>query len=74
MQSVSPGLVQTDWWASSGLDQQYSDELYHDNPSLNVDDVAEAVMFALSRPPHVQVRGKNCLKSRNGLWNSMNVF
>jgi NADP+-dependent farnesol dehydrogenase len=47
LQSVSPGLVNTDM-----AQKEYLAII----PSLNPQDVAEAVLYVLGTPPHVQVR------------------
>ncbi|KAJ4445492.1 hypothetical protein ANN_07300, partial [Periplaneta americana] len=48
--SISPGMVRTDLAEASGLTDPYED-----NPYLEPQDVADAVLYALGTPPHVQV-------------------
>ncbi|KAJ9585022.1 hypothetical protein L9F63_020632, partial [Diploptera punctata] len=53
--SVSPGVVKTDFLVSSGTTLLSPEQMYSSNPHLLPKDVADAVTFALSTPPHVQV-------------------
>jgi 17beta-estradiol 17-dehydrogenase / 3beta-hydroxysteroid 3-dehydrogenase len=53
---VSPGFVRTDWWVESGLTEEESRKLYEESPSLQPEDVADAVLYAVGCPPHVQVK------------------
>jgi NADP-dependent 3-hydroxy acid dehydrogenase YdfG len=46
LQSISPGLVRTEMPPEKYLDT---------NPSLNPEDIADGVLYALGTPPHVQV-------------------
>jgi NADP-dependent 3-hydroxy acid dehydrogenase YdfG len=46
LQSISPGLVRTEM-----PPQKFLDIL----PSLNPEDIADGVLYALGAPPHVQV-------------------
>jgi NADP+-dependent farnesol dehydrogenase len=50
VQSVSPGIVRTGMREASGLTDPYEN-----NPYLEPQDVADAVLYALGTPPHVQV-------------------
>ncbi|CAB3371180.1 Hypothetical predicted protein [Cloeon dipterum] len=53
--NVSPGFVKTDWWMANGLSKEESEKMYAENPSLEPEDVANAVQYALGCPPHVQI-------------------
>jgi NADP+-dependent farnesol dehydrogenase len=50
LQSVSPGLVQTEMPAEWLLEK---------SPYLNPEDIADAVLYVLGTPPHVQVRRRS---------------
>lgn len=54
-QSISPGIVKTDFLTSSGTKLFTPDAMYSNNPHLLPKDVADTVLFALGCPPHVQV-------------------
>ena len=54
-QSISPGLVKTDFLISSGSKILTPETAYAGKPHLMPEDVVEAVLFALGCPPHVQV-------------------
>ncbi|KAF5288865.1 hypothetical protein FQA39_LY03744 [Lamprigera yunnana] len=60
---ISPGYVDTEIieatsLASGGLISKEAAEKFRtENPSLNAEDVVDAVVYALSTPPHVQVIG-----------------
>ncbi|XP_011051250.1 PREDICTED: dehydrogenase/reductase SDR family member 11 isoform X1 [Acromyrmex echinatior] len=63
--NISPGLVATEFMASYSV---FSPETMAAMPVLNPDDVAAAVIYVLSNPPHVLVRhtyvfrqSKHCL-------------
>lgn len=47
--------MRTDWWVANGLTKEESEQMYKDNPYLEVNDIADAVIFALGAPAHVQV-------------------
>lgn len=51
LQSISPGYVNTEMPKQAGLDALFSKKL----PALEAEDVAQAILFALATPPHVQV-------------------
>ncbi|KAF2901342.1 hypothetical protein ILUMI_04848 [Ignelater luminosus] len=53
--SVSPGLVQTEFRLAAGVLEERKDNVFENLPSIEAVDVAEAVMYVLSTPPHVQV-------------------
>lgn len=50
MQNISPGLVATDFMASYSM---FSAEAMAAMPTLDPNDVANAVTYVLSNPPHV---------------------
>ncbi|XP_072041943.1 dehydrogenase/reductase SDR family member 11-like isoform X2 [Amphiura filiformis] len=52
--SISPGLIKTEF-APRALGQEAADGLYAAIPWLEADDIADAVVYALQAPPHVQV-------------------
>lgn len=49
--SISPGLTETEIFEVSGLATSFPDDL----PILKTEDIADATIYALSTPPHVQV-------------------
>ncbi|XP_059481758.1 farnesol dehydrogenase-like isoform X2 [Neocloeon triangulifer] len=53
--NISPGFVKTDWWMANGLSEIEKEKMYSENPSLEVEDIANAVIYALACPPHVQI-------------------
>jgi len=53
--SVSPGFVETEFHAGYFGDEERARETYSQYPVLTPADVAAAVVYALSQPPHVQV-------------------
>lgn len=55
---MSPGPTATEFFSANALDtqdQQFASFL-STLPMLQADDVADAVLYVLSTPPHVQVR------------------
>jgi len=52
---VSPGLVKTEFAEVKLGDKQKAEELYANAPHLEAEDVASAVIYALSAPPRVDV-------------------
>jgi NADP-dependent 3-hydroxy acid dehydrogenase YdfG len=54
-QSVSPGVVETEFVAATGRDLDPK-QVYSSIPHLGPKDVADAVLYVLGVPPHVQVR------------------
>jgi NADP+-dependent farnesol dehydrogenase len=50
LQSLSPGLVKT---------EMVSDWFLGKLPYLNPEDIADAVLYVLGTPPHVQVRRRS---------------
>lgn len=56
-QSISPGLVATEFLASYSM---FSEESIAAMPALNPDDIAAAVIYVLSNPPHVLVSDNKC--------------
>jgi hypothetical protein len=56
---VSPGPVDTEFATSSNLnDNKDWEKIYSAMPKLKSEDVADAVIYVLSTPPHVQVSYK----------------
>ncbi|KAF2894272.1 hypothetical protein ILUMI_11904 [Ignelater luminosus] len=54
--SISPGLIKTDILsAGEVLNSEAFKEHYRKYPSLDPEDIAGAVMYALATPPHVQI-------------------
>jgi hypothetical protein len=54
-QSVSPGVVETEFIAATGIDLDPK-QVYSSIPHLEAKDIADAVLYVLGVPPHVQVR------------------
>lgn len=59
LQSISPGVVDTDFRKAaakaSGLNYDVEGKVFDGIPSLDSKDIADAVLYVLSTPPHVQV-------------------
>ncbi|XP_045130200.1 dehydrogenase/reductase SDR family member 11-like isoform X2 [Portunus trituberculatus] len=53
--AISPGLVKTEFVVNAGLSEEAAGLVYQQQPSLQADDVTEALIHVLSAPPHVQV-------------------
>lgn len=54
--SISPGAVETEFRQAAGVfSHQDQVELFKKLPHLQSEDVADAVLYALATPPHVQV-------------------
>jgi len=54
--SVSPGAVNTEFRDAAGvLVNKDQEELFKRIPQLQAEDVADAVLYALATPPHVQI-------------------
>lgn len=51
--SISPGLTKSDILDAGSYSNV--DKIYADLPSLNAEDISQAVMFVLSTPLHVQI-------------------
>jgi hypothetical protein len=68
LQSISPGIVKTDFMTSVGSKIVTPEAAYSSTPHLLPEDITEMVMFALGRPPHVQVsHGRRCSKQLDSL-------
>lgn len=52
---VDPGLVETEFSEVRWNDKQRAKQLYQGFQPLSADDIAEAVLYCASRPPHVNV-------------------
>lgn len=55
LQSVSPGFVETDIIKNAGIDTDTARAALGVTKGLDSEDVADAVVYVLSTPPHVQV-------------------
>ncbi|KAF2901343.1 hypothetical protein ILUMI_04849 [Ignelater luminosus] len=53
--SISPGVVKTEFRKAAGLLENNPENAYENYPHLVATDVADAIMYVLSTPPHVQV-------------------
>ncbi len=53
--SVSPAYVETDFVAQYHSSQNKADEIFARFPVLQSDDIADAIVYMLSCPPHMQV-------------------
>lgn len=53
--SVSPGIVETEFAEKYHQSAQQAQATYSQFSVLQADDIANAVMYALSQPPHVEV-------------------
>ncbi|KAI4454440.1 dehydrogenase/reductase sdr family member 11 [Holotrichia oblita] len=53
--SISPGPVDTEFIKTEKAAEEFT-ELFEAMPKLEADDVADAVIYVLSTPPHVQVQ------------------
>lgn len=54
--SIDPGLVETEFSVVRFHgDKERADKVYHDMTPLSPDDVADAVVWAATRPPHVNI-------------------
>lgn len=54
LQSLSPGGVKTEFLIASG-NQDFDPEMFDQMPLLESKDIADAVLYILGTPPHVQV-------------------
>jgi NADP+-dependent farnesol dehydrogenase len=54
LQSLSPGAVKTEFFIASGNPNQHPELMKH-VPFLESKDIADAVLYILGTPPHVQV-------------------
>jgi len=53
--SISPGIVKTGITAASGVPPDQVEEIFKTLPFLDCSDISQAVIYALSTKPHVQV-------------------
>jgi len=53
--SLSPGLVRTEILDAAHLRTVTSHDIFSGNPSLDPQDIADAVLYVLGTPPHVQI-------------------
>jgi len=63
-QSVSPALTKTDIIATSGSSPEEVEALFKNSKSLDPDNVALAVEYALSAPPTVNVSSTMLFKEK----------
>jgi NADP+-dependent farnesol dehydrogenase len=54
LQSLSPGIVDTEFFIASGSPKLDPEVIKH-VPMLESKDIADAVVYILGTPPHVQV-------------------
>lgn len=54
-QSLSPGLVHTEIMEAGHMRTFTSRDIFNGNPCLHPQDIADAVLYILGTPPHVQV-------------------
>jgi NADP-dependent 3-hydroxy acid dehydrogenase YdfG len=53
--SISPGFVETEFAALFHRSEEAAAQTYGRFPVIQPDEVADAVIYALSQPPHVQI-------------------
>ncbi|XP_059485514.1 farnesol dehydrogenase-like [Neocloeon triangulifer] len=53
--SISPGLVRTEIAVAGGASEEVAKKFYDESPCLEAQDVADALLYALGTPPHVQI-------------------
>jgi len=53
--SISPGVVKTEITVASGVDPDQVEEAFKNLPFLESEDISQAVIYALSTKPHVQI-------------------
>ncbi|KAF4531860.1 hypothetical protein B566_EDAN000888 [Ephemera danica] len=58
IRNISPGLVGTNIFSTSGMTAEEIGALMKENTLLSPDDVAQAMLYALGTPPHVQATVK----------------
>lgn len=56
LQNVSPGVVKTEIGEAAGFPKDLVEIGYKMQPFMESIDVANAVLYALAAPPHVQVK------------------
>jgi hypothetical protein len=55
-QNISPGVVKTEIGVAAGIPKEMVDLGYTLQPFMESIDVANALLYALAAPPHVQVK------------------
>jgi NADP-dependent 3-hydroxy acid dehydrogenase YdfG len=53
--AISPGFVETEFAANYHGDEQAAERTYSQYPCIQADELADAVLYALSQPPHVEL-------------------
>ncbi|XP_062601740.1 dehydrogenase/reductase SDR family member 11-like isoform X2 [Saccostrea cucullata] len=53
--AVSPGMVKTEFEIRRTKSREEGEKIYAEYQCLEADDIADAVVYALSAPPHVQI-------------------
>ncbi|KAH1018927.1 hypothetical protein HUJ05_006609 [Dendroctonus ponderosae] len=56
--NLSPGMVKSNIVHAGGFDNSFLGKAFEQDKILDVEDIADAVIFAISTPPHVQVIAK----------------
>jgi NADP-dependent 3-hydroxy acid dehydrogenase YdfG len=56
LQSISPGLVRTEIAIAAGASDAASNNMFDNVNNLDPQDVADALLYALGTPAHVQVK------------------
>jgi hypothetical protein len=73
-QSLSPGLVRTEIMDAGHLRTLTSHDIFSGNPCLDPQDIADAVLYVLGAPPHVQVITNCSVSGQNiGLFKSLKL-
>ena len=55
LQSISPGLVKTQFMGVMLKDEELAEHVHANNVSLEAEDVANSVLHILTQPAHVEV-------------------
>lgn len=68
MQSISPGLVETEF-LSRTFDAEVAKAIYGSVESLQPKDIAESVIYILQAPPHVEINDIILQPTETNNWN-----
>lgn len=68
MQSISPGLVETEF-LSRTFDAEVAKATYGSVESLKPNDIAESVIYILQAPPHVEINDIILQPTEMNYWN-----